>query len=181
MHIGSLLRLAATINGILTNFVVDTGASLSILPFSQSLADLIHPTAVTLSGPSGDKICTYGEVDINLGIRHAGRVFKWTFLVANVVNPLLGIDFLKGNKLIVDCASRQLIDCVTNREISLCPSDVKPIIYLVNNIFDVDPRAISLLNTYPILTSPLRPNSVSKSPCKITHFIRTGNNNPVSF
>ena len=181
MHVGSLLRLAATINGTLTNFVVDTGASLSILPFSQPLAHLIRPTAVTLSGPAGDKIRTYGEVDINLGIRRAGRVFKWTFLVANVVNPLLGIDFLIGNKLLVDCASRQLIDCVTNREISLCPSDVKPTIYLVNNISNVDPRAISLLNKYPILTSPLRPNSVSKSPCKITHFIRTGNNNPVSF
>ena len=94
MHVGSLLRLAATINGTLTNFVVDRGASFSILPFSQSLAQLVRPTAVTLSGPSGDKIGTYGEVDINLGIRRAGRVFKWTFLVANIVNPLLGIDFL---------------------------------------------------------------------------------------
>ena len=152
MHAGSLLRLVATVNSTLTTFVIDTGASLSILPFSESIAHLIRPTAVTLSGPSGDKIRTYGEVDINLGIRRAGRVFKWTFLVANVVNPLLGIDFLIGNKLLVDCARRQLIDCVTSREISLNPSDVKPIVYLVNNISHIDQRAVSLLNKYPILT-----------------------------
>ncbi|KAK4297866.1 hypothetical protein Pmani_029750 [Petrolisthes manimaculis] len=57
--------------------------------------------AVTVKPPVFDEtsvICTpircYGEVDVDLGIRCIRRSFPWSFVIADVVHPILGTDFL---------------------------------------------------------------------------------------
>ena len=75
------------------SFLVDTGASISILPHSKLISHLICPTAVKLTSATGVNVKTHGEVDVTLGIRRTGRTFRWTFVVAAVTEPLLGLDF----------------------------------------------------------------------------------------
>jgi hypothetical protein len=68
-------------------YLVDTGASFSVLPFFSAAA----PTGPRLSGPDGASIPCWGYK------RHFlvfGR-FVWCFLLAAVKFPIVGVDFLK--------------------------------------------------------------------------------------
>lgn len=50
------------------NFMVDTGASLSILPLSIINGIMIDPTPVSLSTDNKDKINCFGQADLEIGI-----------------------------------------------------------------------------------------------------------------
>ncbi len=90
----------------LTNrrYLVDTGASFSIFPH-QSAARADGPV---LTGPSGKTIPCWGEKTIDLSFN--GRRFTWTFLLAAVQFPILGVDFLRHYKLLIDPAANCLVD-----------------------------------------------------------------------
>jgi hypothetical protein len=45
-----------------------------------------------------------------LALRFHGRQFEWTFLLADVQQPILGADFLRFYKLVVDMDAGQLLD-----------------------------------------------------------------------
>ena len=156
---------------ILRKYISTTMASV-YYPKTQSITAIL--TSCSKHGHD-----THGEVDVTLGIRRTGT-FRWTFVVAAVTKPLLGLDFLCQNKLIVDCERGLLIDRLTSRKIVLKPSDVKPVTFSVNQISDIDPRAASLLDKYPVLLLTLQLNSnLTQSKTRVTHCIRTGNNVPV--
>jgi hypothetical protein len=70
-------------------FLVDTGASFSIYPFSSKAA----PTGPTLFGPAGKLIPCWGERSISLQLNN--KKFTWTFLLAAVSFPIIGVDFLR--------------------------------------------------------------------------------------
>ena len=78
--------------------LIDTGAVLSLLPYSDAIVSTLRETAVTLTSASGEPIKTYGEVDVVLGFRAIGREFPWRMVVADVTQPILGIYFLSKNK-----------------------------------------------------------------------------------
>jgi hypothetical protein len=85
------------------NFLVDTGSTFSILPF-KSAAPQSGPR---LTAANGRRIACWGH-------RHASVVFdgvpfKWRFLKAAVKFPILGADFLRHFRLLVDVAGRHLI------------------------------------------------------------------------
>ena len=65
-------------------FLVDTGAAFSILP---------HRSSVKPSGPSliGPNAC-WGDKPVQLVLD--GRRFQWTFLLAAVQFPIIGVDFI---------------------------------------------------------------------------------------
>ena len=65
------------------------------LPYSNAIVSTLRETAVTFTSASGDPIETYGEVDVVLCFRAVGREFKWTMVVADVTQPILGIYFSK--------------------------------------------------------------------------------------
>jgi hypothetical protein len=48
-----------------------------------------------------------------LALRFHGRQFEWTFLLADVQQPILGADFLRFYKLVVDMDAGQLLDLAT--------------------------------------------------------------------
>lgn len=175
------LKVSAKIGSSSYSFLIDTGSSVSIIPYDPSLTPHLRPTAVSLSSASGSNITCHGEVDVELGIRRIRRSFPWSFVVADVVNPILGIDFLSSNSLIVDCNNRVIIDTLTNCKIPVETSNVplSPFTYSVNNI---DPRAGVLLSKYPILTSPLQLSKPTKSTnSSVLHHIDTGNTPPIYF
>ena len=129
-----LLKVAARIDSVNFNFIIDTGASISLLPPSLVNELLIRNTVVRISTANGQVIKCYGEVTSQVSIKNFRRNFSWTFVVADVTFPLLGYDFLSHYNLIVDCKAKVLRDGLTTREAptSLVKSAVTNII--INNI-----------------------------------------------
>ena len=112
MHLDGKLgrpgRLNAVAAGLLLHIVdsrdnrrylVDTGASYSILPHKS-------PTTASgpkLFGPGGQPIRCWGDREVKL-------TFPWRFLLADVAFPIIGVDFLRFHSLSVDVAGGRLVD-----------------------------------------------------------------------
>ena len=88
-------------------FLVDTGASVSVFPHSSR-----RPTApsvgVQLKTADGTTMNTFGTR--RLALQFGSRRFEWNFLLANVSMPILGADFLREHRLLVDVAGARLLD-----------------------------------------------------------------------
>jgi len=52
-------------------------------------------------------------------LRFSGRTFEWSFLGEDVSFPILGVDFPRANKLLVDVAANSLMDSSTGHRFSL--------------------------------------------------------------
>ena len=98
---GTLLYVVDEIAG--HRFLVDSGASYSILPFRGTGPQ----SGPHLKGPAGQHIPCWGERAVTVAF--GGRNFSWRFLQAAVAFPILGMDFLKYFNLLVDPAGRQLL------------------------------------------------------------------------
>ena len=98
------------------NFLIDTGAQVSIIPPTCSDRHLRKQESLTLSAVNDSAIATYGQrsLTLNLGFRHT---FRWIFVIADVTKPLLGADFLYHFGLLVDMAHGKLVDSGTHLSI----------------------------------------------------------------
>ena len=92
-------------------FLVDTGAEISVIPPDPKQRDL-KPSPVTLRAANNSVIPTFGQrlLTLDLGLR---RQFPFVFTIAQVQHPILGIDFLQHFDILVDVRSRKLIDRAT--------------------------------------------------------------------
>ena len=90
-------------------FLVDTGAAYSILPHQSSG----HPTGPSLAGPDGHPLACWGDKPVHLLLD--GYRFQWTFLLAAVQCPIIGVDFLRAHHLLVDPFNNRLLDMSTFR------------------------------------------------------------------
>ncbi len=81
----------------LTNdrYLVDTGATLSIVPWNQNSS----PSGPLLRGADGQTIPSWGFIQKT--VQFQGKLFTATFLQAAVAGPILGIDFLRKFKVTV--------------------------------------------------------------------------------
>ena len=95
-------------------YLVDTGASFSLVPHRSGDTPAKEPRLI---GPNGLPIRCWGEERRRL--RFGGRTFEWDFLRADVSFPILGVDFLRANKLLVDVAGKTLVDSSTGDRFSL--------------------------------------------------------------
>ncbi|XP_067141706.1 uncharacterized protein [Centruroides vittatus] len=90
------------------NFLIDSGADLSIIPNRTKN----QPTKVELYAANDSKISTYGtnvlELDLNLR-----RSFRWEFTIADVQKPIINADFLANFGLNLDIRNRLLVDPLT--------------------------------------------------------------------
>jgi len=177
--VGLPLKLSATIGHKNYSFLIDTGASISLIPKYTELLPKIRPTGVSLTSASGTPITTYGEIDTDLGIRCLRRSFPWSLVVADVTQPILGIDFLAKHWLIVDCHQRNLLDAKTNRCIPLERSTTPSISFSVN-LANVDPRILPIIQKFPTLSAPLKLSEHSGVRSPIEHRIDTGNSMPIA-
>ncbi|GBO28084.1 hypothetical protein AVEN_171904-1 [Araneus ventricosus] len=90
------------------NFLVDTGADISVVP--PSSAERCKPKSLlNLLAANGTKINTYGtrNLSLNIGLR---IIFPWSFIIADVSRPILGADFLTHYGIIIDLKSKSLKD-----------------------------------------------------------------------
>jgi hypothetical protein len=98
---GRLFFAADSISG--KRFLVDTGASFSIVPHRSSS----RPSGPALRTANNMRIWCWGlrTAEVNIG----GTVFSWDFLLADVRFPILGIDFMRHHQLVVDVCSERLL------------------------------------------------------------------------
>ena len=81
---------------------MDTGATFSIIPQTSAST----PSGPALAGPDGKAISCWGSSVQSL--RLGGHWYEWTFLLAAVQFPILGVDFLRAFNLLVDSAGGRL-------------------------------------------------------------------------
>ena len=89
------------------NFIIDTGAEISELPATR-LDRQKGQFAQILLAANGSKITTFGSRAVTIDLPQ-GK-FKWTFVIANVAQPLLGADFLRAHSLLVDMKHQHLVN-----------------------------------------------------------------------
>jgi hypothetical protein len=99
---GLLVHIVDQLTG--RRFLVDTGASYSIVPHQSSSP----PFGPSLTGPSGKGIPCWGEQRMEMSFH--GRRLVWTFLLGDVQFAIIGVDFLRSHHLLVDPAANRLVD-----------------------------------------------------------------------
>jgi len=95
-------------------YLVDTGASFSLVPHKSADPPARQPR---LTGPNGPPIKCWGEEKRRLRI--GGRQFEREFLLADVTFPILVVDFLRAHRLVVDVARNKLMDTANGDTFSL--------------------------------------------------------------
>ena len=105
-------------------YLIDTGAAVSVLP--KSCANGISGAdSFPLVAANNSTINTYGNCKrvVDVGLK---RKYPWTFIVADVQQPIIGADFLIHYNLLVDLRSRCLRDMRTGLAIAASLSSIKP-------------------------------------------------------
>uniref|UniRef100_A0A6P7FDT8 Uncharacterized protein LOC114328356 n=1 Tax=Diabrotica virgifera virgifera TaxID=50390 RepID=A0A6P7FDT8_DIAVI len=99
-------RLFITDGVLQLQFLIDTGADLSVLP--RKICTATRPSTVCLYSATGSCIQTYGQrqLSLNLGL---DQPVTWTFVVADVTTPILGADFLTHYGISVDMRNKRLV------------------------------------------------------------------------
>ena len=148
-------------------YLIDTGAAVSVLP--KSCANGISGTdSLPLVAANNSTIKTYGNCKrvVDVGLK---REYPWTFIVADVQQPIIGADFLIHYNLLVDLRSRCLRDLRTGLAIAASLSSIKPL--SLNRVDTVQNEYTKLLGQFPELTRP----TTKGEPVKhgITHKIVT--------
>jgi cleavage and polyadenylation specificity factor subunit 1 len=154
-----------------------------LLPKQLASPCILNPCNINLCAADGRKLEIYGECTLQITNKKLRRVYSWTFIVANVSQPILGIDFLTDNKLLVDCSSHRLLDSTTKMHTSCTmntcvDSLVTPVISL-----DTVPSSIKpLLQKYNEVLKPRQHYTFESSPNSAhatTHVIDTADARPV--
>lgn len=150
------------------NFLVDTGANVSVLPNIKKIINRSEEQKYTLYAANGTQIKTFGTKTLVLDL-NLRRSFKWTFIIADVRQPILGADFLSNYNLLVDVKKKRLVDQITNLNVvaSIVKYDNK---WTVKTI-DQDHPFFDIISKYPDITKPVS----FKEPPKhsIVHHIET--------
>lgn len=150
------------------NFLIDTGADVSIIPPTKVWQFGPDAELIKLYAANGTRIPTYGEqiLTVSLGLR---RQFSWRFIRAKVNTPIIGADFLKHYGLIVDLRQRMLIDTTTElNTIGNLNNASTPQVTLIDN---TNPFA-SLFKEYRELLDD-QPMTTTGVKTDVTHHITT--------
>ncbi|GBN01400.1 Transposon Ty3-I Gag-Pol polyprotein, partial [Araneus ventricosus] len=150
-------------------FLVDTGADVSVLPKyyapkANSSNDLL------LLAANGATISNFGRRRLTLDL-NLRRTFTWPFIIANVNQPIIGVDFLKHFNLLVDVMSGCLIDGITKLTTQGKYTNTDSLTSGISILLG-DSEFYGILSQFPELTNPSQPTRNNK-PTKVHHFIET--------
>ena len=138
---GRLVHLTDKSSG--ERFLVDTGATCSVLPFSSSTSTPLGPS---LTAADGRRIKTWGFSDRQLCF--GDRTFKHTFVLAEVDQPILGVDFLASSQLLVDPAGNRVLYATTLQPVEK-DAKYKKTSGLVNTLRQSSVPVRQLLSEFP--------------------------------
>lgn len=136
-------------------FLVDTGAEVSVLAVKKKQKPI--ESTYKLYAANGTPIDTYGEktLHLDIGIR---RNYKWNFIIANTKKSILGADFLKHHRLLVDLYKQKLIDNVTKLAVeAITVTSTESSIYIVNQnlpYYDILSQFPDIQRTHAMKTPP---------------------------
>ena len=148
-------------------YLIDMGAAVSVLP--KSCANRISDAdCLPLVAANNTTINTYGNSKrvVDVGFK---RDYPWTFIVANVQQPIIGANFLINYNLLVDLRNRCLRDIRTALAIPASLSSIRPLSF--NRVDTVHNKYTKLLGQFPELTRPTTKGETVKH--SITHKIVT--------
>lgn len=130
------------------NFLIDSGAEISVLP-SSKFKNGNNKSDIILTAANGSNITTFGKklLNIDLGLR---REFPFIFIIADISKPIIGADFLCKYGLLVDVKHKCLIDPLTKLSVNAFSFYCK---VPLPKIFSVDNQYTRLLKEYPSLIS----------------------------
>ncbi|KAK8397149.1 hypothetical protein O3P69_004684 [Scylla paramamosain] len=94
-----LLWVKDTCSG--ARFLVDLGAEVSVVPAMEEDHRSQPRTTYNLLAENHIPIATYCTWTLHLGLLPSSR-FPWAFVVVDVDEPILGMDFLEAHNLLVD-------------------------------------------------------------------------------
>ena len=146
-------------------YLIDTGVAVSVL--SKSCANRISDAdCLHLVAANNTTINTYGNCKrvVDVGLK---REYPWTFIVADVKQPIIGADFFIYYNLLVDLRSRCLQDMRTGLAIAASLSSIRPL--SLNRADTVQNEYTKLLGQFPELTRPTTKGETVKH--GITHKI----------
>lgn len=176
-----LLQVAVSISTKKIEFIIDTGASISIIPYELVKHLDLKPTPVSITTANGNALQIYGEVSLQLDVRKLRRSFRWTFVAANTTNPLLGADFLSNFNLLVNCRTGTIQDGDTTSKIGVQHVNAAIETLKINpEAARIPQKVTDLLRKYPSLTAPTQhkndETTQGKSP--VYHIIDTQKSQP---
>ena len=129
-------------------YLIDTGAAVSVLP--KSCANGISDAdSLPLVAANNTTINTYGNCKrvVDVGLK---REYPWTFIVADVKQPMIGAAFLIHYNLLVDLRSRCLQDMRTGLAIAASLSSIT--LLLLNRVDTVQNEYTKLLGQFHGIT-----------------------------
>ncbi|GFX19709.1 transposon Tf2-6 polyprotein [Trichonephila clavipes] len=148
-------------------FLIDSGSEICVIPPSPTM-NKSPQSNFSLFAANNTKISAYGMVrkELNLGLR---RPFIWISIIADVLSPIIGADFLKHFNLLIDLKKKRLVDVETSLFTCVFSNIVQPSILTV----DANISFKNILSEYPDLSNP---SLISKSASHGTvhHIITTG-------
>lgn len=150
-------------------FLIDSGAHVSVLPRSviKHKQELCHNSNFKLFAANGTEIRTYGTKTLTLDL-NLRRPFKWTFIICDVKQPILGVDFLNYHRLIIDINGRCLLDKLTNFAVY---GSIVNNSELAISILQSDHPVYDILKRYPEVLKPMSFKEAPKH--SVYHYIET--------
>ena len=156
---------------------MDTGAGVSIVPRSQVNGTLIRPSAVSITAANGGQIDVSGEATLDVALPALRRTFTWTFVIADVTEPLLGNDFLSHHALLVDCGAQVLRDSATSLSATGARVSDPAVHLVVNDLSDVPEAVRPILRDHSTVLEPCQPGTGTDADLA-SHCIDTGSSPP---
>ena len=148
-----------------TQFLIDTGAEISILP-ATGLDTRTMQLGPPLIATNGSHIRTFGSRILSL--HFTSNIYSWQF---TITHPLLGADFQHTNSLLVDIKGRRLADATTFYLTHLAVTTSVTSVPHLDAISSSNNLYHKLLADFPDITTPTFTQHTSKH--GIEHFITT--------
>lgn len=154
------------------HFLIDTGAEISVLKITDTQRKHRNKSPTNLYAVNDSTINTFGQkrIKLELGLR---RQFEWTFVIADTSHSIIGADFIKHFKLLVDLNNSMLIDPTTKfkthiSSVTASPDHLSLRLYKSSNVF------AKLLKEFQDITQinfqvPQKGKSINVTHCIETH------------
>ena len=124
---GNLIYLTDSLSS--RDFLIDTGASVSVFPYHGSPTQF---TKLKLHTADGTMVPCHGER--LLPLKFGSHSFEWSFQLAPVTTPIIGADFLIHFNLLVDMARKKILNASTLQVIGSKINTAPESIYSTANI-----------------------------------------------
>lgn len=153
------------------NFLIDTGAVVSVLPISK-FPNEKQISCIELSAANGSIIKTYGSkiLNVNLGFK---QNFTFSFILADITTPIIGANFLEKFNILVDIKNRKIFDSSSKHNIKTLSSTCD--IFSLK-IKEKCTKFLKILEKYPSITrEPVYSDKIKHA---TVHRIETNGNLP---